>query len=45
MSKGLKMAIRPSVPEILNDYSLDFSEVLREVTTIQARKFNILGFL
>ena len=30
---------------ILKDYSLDFSEILHEVTTTQRRKSNIPGFL
>ena len=33
------------VLKILNDCSLDFSEILHEVTTTQRRKSNIPGFL
>ena len=41
----MRASVRPSVPRILNDYPLYFSEILHGVTTLYGRKCNILGFL
>ena len=42
--RGKKCVSFPSVPIILNNRSLDLSEILHEVTTAKARKFDIRGF-
>ena len=42
--KGVKNVFFPSVPTILNNHSLDLSEILHDVTTTQAKKCDILGF-
>ena len=41
----VRPSVRASVPRILNDYPLFFSEILHGVTTLYGRKCNILGFL
>ena len=42
--KGVKNGVFSSVPTILNNDSLDLSEILHDVTTTQAKKCDIRGF-